>query len=295
MRNRLPGAVFALVVSQFLANSALAGADGNFSNSNRFRGYHPEGALKPAALGPRMVAVDCAKGASLQRGIDRALPGDLILVAGLCRESVLIVRNRVVLQCIAGGRLFGIKGATIEVRGKYVVVAGCAVTGGGAGIRVANGGSAVLIGNKISGARTGIDISGNSYGRLIDGNRVTGNVTGIMVRQGSGADIIDTVINDNTGAGLVVTRAAAADIVGNRITGNGASGVTITDSSAAQFSDDTVFGREANEISGNGAKGIFCGDVSAVTFGAAQKFGAGNPGGNFDSSGGGFCAVAGKP
>src|ERR1700682_4589864 len=80
------------------------------------------------------VACDKDPQGALQRGIDAARPGDVILVTGTCKENLEITETKHRIPLDGGGKatINGIDpdAFTISVRGRGIVIKGFTVTGG---------------------------------------------------------------------------------------------------------------------------------------------------------------------
>jgi len=227
----------------------------------------------------RRILVKCDKGKSIQRKLDRAKPGDIIEVRGTCNESIVMVTDRVSLDCksVADGSIVGTGDAlsTIRVMARNVTVANCDVSAGDSTsntVGIGRGASMTLRSNKVSGSpgRNIIVVAQNSYGRLID-NEIAGARNGVFISSGSMADLFLNDISDVTN-GVLVTNSAAVDLVDNIITGLDATppfgaGVFVSRTATANFSNDANFGSGDNVIQ-NFAHGVRCRDNSAVRFGS---------------------------
>ena len=220
--------------------------------------------------------VDCDKGKSIQRRLDKAWPGQTISVSGTCNESIVIEKDRTTLDCgsLGNASIIGTGGAvsTISITARNVTISSCDVTAGDSTritISVLRGGSMILEGNRISGARNTVVAVQSSYARVI-GNEITSERNGVFVSSGSSADVVDNEIH-NVINGVLVTNGASADIVGNTMTGSGTgfspfgAGVFVSRASTGNFSNDGTFGTAANTIQ-NFTRGIRCFDNSAVRF-----------------------------
>jgi nitrous oxidase accessory protein NosD len=240
----------------------------------------------------RTRKVNCDKGGSIQRKLDRAKEGDTIEVSGTCVEDLVIAKDRITLDCLspANASITGAGGSrnSIEIRGRNVLVANCTVSGGAnplGAIVVRSNGSAEIERNRIfagsAAGATGVAVSQNSYGQLVD-NEISGGVNGVFVLSGSMADLFRNTISD-VAIGIGVFNSAAADIVDNTLTGRGTGtgiGVFASRASTANFSNDVIFGNGDNVIQNFGT-GILCNFWSVVRFGPAppvvpQDDGTGN-------------------
>ncbi len=174
------------------------------------------------------IQVDCSS-ASLQATIDKAKPGDTLLVSGTCKES-LVIYEEVARITLDGQRKATIEGPdegkpTIEVRGRGITIKGFTVTGGRDGISVIRGGQAIIDGSTVQGAA----------------------LNGIFVRSSS-ARITNNKIQNNRRSGIGITNTSAAWIGNNTVKNNGTNGMTITNTSAAWVG---VFRRTDRTVSPN--------------------------------------------
>ena len=261
----------------------------------------PAGADDDDDDGPRTRTVNCAAGQSIQSKLDRARPGDTVLVNGTCTENVVMRTNNVSLVAGTAGAIVAANANdnVVTVRALDVVVTGLAITGGTSGIALLRGGTAAVSGTTVTGySNSGLTASQNSYGRF-ESNVVTGNNvgTGIVVVLSSSADILNNTVSSSQ-TGIFMSRNGSADIVGNTISNNVGSGVLVLRGAVAEFSADVISGNAPNTIEGNGGNGILCASNAAVRFGVAQDFGTGNTGANFVAvtpPNGTGCSVTGTP
>lgn len=240
---------------------------------------------------------DCGAGETIQHRLDKNVrDGDTVEVSGSCEENVVIDKDRVTLQCLAGSEIDGGGAIAITVEGGNVRILDCSIVGGSTGILVSRGGSALIERNTMSGLTTGIAVTQSSYARITDNNEITGNTgMGIVVSNASHADIAGNKINDNDSNGVFITRSSVGELVGNEIKGNGDSGVFVQRTSTVELSADITHGRTPNEIEGNGNWGVRCLNNAAIRFGEPQDWGSGNTPDNVQIAGSGLCASSGNP
>lgn len=212
----------------------------------------------------------CDKGKSLQKQIDKAKPGDTIVITGTCEENVVITADKanLIFTVAVGGD--GISGdsirPTMEVRGRDITIQFLHLTGGTDVVVVLGGGNVTLIGSTISkcnregdgvvidnGSTAHIGLrSENSFGS----NTISGCRVGILVDRSSGATIAANTITENTAAGIVVVNGSAAKIGisntfgRNTITnnGSGSNGITVSNTSTAEIFGNTIRGNVGNGI-----------------------------------------------
>jgi parallel beta-helix repeat protein len=221
--------------------------------------------------------VNCDKehSGALQRAIDRAAPGQTILVGGTCYENVSIPPGKDLLTLDGGGN-GAIHGAdvttnTLQIRGpRGITITGLTITGGRAGIDVSRGATALIDGNTIEGTgRNGITLgsfaSANIVNNTIQNNAsagilVTGNAFGFIgFATADDASASPNIIRNNGTHGISVTLSSSARIAGNTISNNVRHGINVERASQATVSD--------NSIDANGQHGIFVIENSVVNLG----------------------------
>jgi parallel beta-helix repeat protein len=222
--------------------------------------------------------VDCDKEhpGALQRAIDRATPGQTILVTGTCNENVSIPKGKDLITLDGGGS--GVVNGpditvnTIQIRGPNgVTLTGLTVSGGRVGIDVSRGATALIDGNTIEGtARNGITLgafaSANIVNNTIQNNAsagilVTGNAFGFIgFATADDAVASPNVIRNNGTHGISVTLSSSARIAGNTIGNNARHGINVERASQATVSDNT--------IDANGQHGILVTENSHVNLGS---------------------------
>ncbi len=227
--------------------------------------------------------VDCSS-ASLQAAIEKAKPGDTLLVSGTCKEN-LVIHEEVARITLDGQGKATIEGRpdagpTIRVRGRGITIKGFTITGGRNGLHVTGGGQATIDGNTIQGVRRGILVNWSSSASItnntIQNNRSTGitlvdtsfakignntiknNRSGITIAINSAAWVgvfrprdrtaSPNIIENNEGNGIVVTLVSSARIVGNTIRNNKRAGINVTRASSAYISSNTTDGNGGNGI-----------------------------------------------
>jgi len=214
------------------------------------------------------ASVDCGKEppGALQRAIDRAVPGQIILVAGTCLENVSIPPGKDGLT-LAGGGTGTISGPdpavnTLQIRGpRAVTIRRLTIRGGRAGIDVSRGATAVIDGNTIDGTgRNGITLgafaTANIFNNTIQNNAaagilVTGNAFGFIgFATADDAAASPNVIRHNGTHGISLTLSSSARIAGNTISDNARHGVDVERASQATVSDNTI---DANRQHGTSA------------------------------------------
>jgi len=218
--------------------------------------------LLPSGGEAATIQVDCPS-ASLQAAVDKAKPGDILLVSGTCNENVFIQAEvqRITLDGQGKATIDGpdTKRNVIYVRGRDVTIKGFIVRGGRNGIVINVGGTAVVDGNTVENTgRHGVLVEQVSFARIINNTIRNNPRDGIIVGGSSYAYIgffrpkdraaMPNSIQNNGRAGIRVNGASSARINGNTITGNKRAGVRVQGASQASIGGNT--------INGNGGDGI---------------------------------------
>jgi len=197
--------------------------------------------------------VDCSS-ASLQAAIEKAKPGDTLLVSGTCKEN-LVIHEEVARITLDGQGKATIEGPdtskhTVQVRGRGITIKGFTVTGGLQGINVW-GGQAIIDGNTVQGAaRAGIFVTRTSYAGIVNNTVQNNGTNGIGISANSfgfvgalGASdktASPNIVQNNRRTGITVARSSAARIVGNTIRNNKRFGVSIRLTSDADITNNTI-------------------------------------------------------
>ena len=209
------------------------------------------------------VNVDCSTGGALGPMLPTLKPGDVVMVHGTCRENLLIQPSleRITLDGQGGATIQAPDAhqPAIQVLGREVTIKGFTVIGGFFGIATNRGGTVVIDGNTIrEAAHSGIEVSQNSFARIINNTIEHNQVNGIFVLGSSSVHIgvlstgdkapSPNVIQDNGEDGIKVLRASTARIIGNSTSGNRGNGLTVHQSSHADVA--------GNVFNANGQHGI---------------------------------------
>jgi hypothetical protein len=229
----------------------------------------------------------CGPNRTIGQSLKKLKPGETLLVSGVCNENLTITEEvlNVVIDGQGSAAIRAVDPAenAVNIRGRGVTLQGFTVSGGDRAIAMQNGGAAIITGNIIEGAATfGVQVSRNSFARVI-GNTIRSNGTdGINVRLGAAADVFDNVITQNRN-GIDVDNGGSVDISGNHILANREDGVRLRDNSNVRFSGDPD-NATINVIELNGDNGVDCARGGAIN-GDPISFGAGNAGGNTNIAG----------
>ncbi|AMY07973.1 nitrous oxide reductase family maturation protein NosD [Luteitalea pratensis] len=219
----------------------------------------------------RPVTVDCNAGGAINRVLKSLKPGDVVLVQGRCLENVVIQSElqRITIdgQGTATVKPPDARQPAIQVLGREIRIKGFTTDGGFSGIAINRGGTAIVDHNMIENAsEMGLEVSQNSFGRIINNTIRHSGVDGILVLGSASAHIgvlrtDDTVpspnsILENGGDGIRVLRTSTARIIGNSLTGNRRSGLSVQQASHADVA--------GNRFDGNAEHGIRAVGNSAV-------------------------------
>jgi parallel beta-helix repeat protein len=210
------------------------------------------------------INVDCRTGRGIGQALSELTPGDVVLVQGSCRENVLIHSeiSRVTIDGRGQATISAVdaRQPAIQILGREITIKGFLVTGGFFGVAVNWGATATIETNTIEGAvHSGIEVSQNSFGRIIDNIIRRNRQNGVLVLGSASAHIgvlrsddqtpRPNTIQDNGGDGIHVIRASTARIIGNTVAGNGGHGLAVQQTSHADVA--------GNAFSGNGKHGIY--------------------------------------
>jgi parallel beta-helix repeat protein len=227
------------------------------------------------------VNIDCNTGGAVGPILNGLKNGDVLLVQGTCQENILIPAQ---LQHITldGQRKATIKAPdpgqpAIQVLGREVTIKGFTVIGGSFGIAINRGATAVVDANTIQNARhTGVEVSQNSFARIINNIIEHSGQNGIFVLGSSSAHIgvLSTgdkvaqpnVIQGNGGDGIQVLRASTARIIGNTVSGNQRNGLTVQQVSHADVAGNTFNSNRLHGIRAVGNSGVNLADSAMRLF-----------------------------
>jgi hypothetical protein len=250
----------------------------------------------PVSMWAATVPVDCGAGGKIQSALNAAIPGDTLLVTGVCQENVTVrdEASRIAINGQGSATIQAITStaATVTVLGRNITIQGFTITGGRQGVSVLRGGSALIDSNLIEGsagagvivlqngharivnnriqlnANAGILVQENSYARIgfLDlggpalGNIIQNNaVAGILIQGTSGAWVVGNGIAENDGPGVSIRGASEASLAGNHINQNQSDAVTVTQNSFVQLGDEPGILNAPNETAGlNGGFGVRC-------------------------------------
>jgi hypothetical protein len=178
--------------------------------------------------------VNCDKGQTLSKALERADPGDTIRVSGTCAERVVVTTDRI----------------TIDGQGSAIL------DGGGGPLTDF---TAVVM---INGAR-GVRIKGLTV-RNSPGD-------GILAQQGAAVTVEETITRGNASNGIAVGQGSTAELTGSAMTGNRVGLDVYTGSSVVLRAAVTIDLNSVNgvEINGEAVVEIRAADVTASNNGQA--------------------------
>jgi parallel beta-helix repeat protein len=249
-------------------------------------------------VGAATVNVDCNAGNAVGAILSGLKSKDVVLVQGTCQENVLLPpdlqsvtfdgRGKATIKAVDAGQ------PAIQILGREITIKGFTVIGGSFGIAINRGATAIIDTNTIQNAAiTGLEISQNSFGRIVNntihhsgrhgiyvlgsasahiGVLSTGDavaqpniirdnaVDGIQVLRSSTARIIGNTLSGNQGNGLTVQQASHADVAGNVFNGNGQNGIRVFGNSGVNLADSAMrlFEQPNTTTAPNGLFGIRC-------------------------------------
>ena len=222
---------------------------------------------------PATVTVNCDAGGKLQTAVNAALPGDTILVSGVCNENVT-VRDEAARLTLDGQGSATIHGpnagaATITVLGRNITIKGFTITGGRQGISILRGGSALIDSNTLQeSVGIGIIVLQIGHARIVNNTIQFNPGGGISVQENSfarigfldlGGPALGNTVRKNGGAGVIVQSTSGAALVGNNVSENDGPGVWVKGASHTHLA--------ANHIDNNASDGVSVSQNSYVQLG----------------------------
>ena len=250
------GAMLALVVGTFLSGSIAAA--------------NPE---------PRVVQVNCSNGNTLAKALDRGNEDRalIVLVQGVCNETVTIERSDVTLRGEPGAAINGPDAAVdaVTVRADRVTIENLVVSGGKNGIVASGAGNFTVRGTTVqSTGRTGILVVGGS-GATIDASTVQSNPRDGVSTEGSQVTLMNSTVRQNGRIGVFIGTNTSGRIgldsvnesAGNTITQNGANGIGVALGGSALIGNNSVTFNGTDPASTVGRFGIAVTGASADILG----------------------------
>lgn len=267
----------------------------------------------PLAAEAAVFTVHCDFGQHIQHLINLAPAGSIIHVRGTCNESVVIDETKVDITidgektATIQGSATSTRGATVDVRGREIIIRNLTVRYGWDGIWIHHGATATINNSTVENAsNNGVSASTNAVAYIlnstIQNNANTGisildgaaahigflsyqdtvaqpNIVqnngnnGIVVQRASTITVVGSTIQNNAHHGIVALRNGHADIVGNVINGNGTNGVLVYDGSGVNISEietgnSALFSELNTTTVPNGHYGVYCKQGGYVDVGA---------------------------
>ena len=221
-------------------------------------------------LEAKTIKVNCDKGESVQKELDKLNGPATIVVTGICNENVVIMKDDVTIQggtfvgpdpnqntiqvtaarrvLITGATVGGARNGVVSYQGGSVTVESSLIQGNaGAGI-VANFGSSVVVNScTIQGnANQGVIATDNAALVLVNSTINSNGETGVRVWKGSSARIGHNLRGEagpntiqNNRSGIKVYQASQAMIVNNTIQNNRGDGVLV-EGASARLTNNTI-------------------------------------------------------
>lgn len=222
-----------------------------------------------AAEPVKTVMVNCTRGETIAKALTQ---GDerkplVVVVNGVCNESVSVSRDDVTLRGESGAAINGPDPEvdTLTVMANRVTIQEISIGGGRNGITGIGAAALVVRDTTVqSTGRTGIIYSNGSSG-VIDRCRVRLNPRDGVVVETASAAIINSDISQNIRGGIFVGIGGAARIgldprnqgAGNTISQNGGTGVTVVDGGQALMGMNEINGNGTDPATTAGRFGIF--------------------------------------
>lgn len=218
----------------------------------------------------KTVRVHCSHGQTIKKALGRGDEREplVVLIRGVCNETVTIDRSDVTLRGEAGfgGGINGPDAAldVITVLADRISIEDLVVTGGRNGITAGGAGRLTVRGTTLqSTGRTGIVVISSS-GAIIDGSTIQLNPRDGVAVEGSQATVINSTLSQNGRFGVFVGTGASVRIgidnqnnaAGSTVSQNGASGINVFLGGAALIANSSITQNGANPASTSGRAGI---------------------------------------
>lgn len=168
--------------------------------------------------------VDCGRGQRVADALAQATQSTnrvTIKISGICRENLIITRDSVTLEALESGAGFAATAPSVALtlKGRRIVLRGLTLTGGNVGLLAINGSQFFANNLRVSGARTGVQLYGNTTGG-IDASTVENNTEGIWVGMGSSLSLGSSIVRNNQSIGIQAGQANITLASGTVISGN---------------------------------------------------------------------------
>ena len=162
------------------------------------------------------LTVDCTKGETLAKAVERAKPGDTIQVTGTCKETVTITTDRL----------------TLDGQGSAILDGGSVGKSG-----------AVVLSSPMTGFLPffeGVLTIVGARGVTITGFTIQHGVDGITCKGGATCIVRNTILQDNGDEGIQVSHNSAAEVADCTLQRNGEWGIVVFDNSSVLFHGNLV-------------------------------------------------------
>src|SRR5262245_5982878 len=179
-----------------------------------------------ATASEAVKSVHCDKGQTLTKALEKAQPGDTLLLSGICQERVTIATDRITLDGQGSAVIDGGGGGPTEFSAVVTIKSASGVTlkgltvrnGPGEGILAQGGASFTLQAAQVHGnGFTGVSVGGNSTAEVID-TSIHHNGLGVDVYTGSSMIVKGAIaIDHNSGNGVEVNGEAVFEIRGGTV------------------------------------------------------------------------------
>jgi hypothetical protein len=230
---------------------------------------------------PQAWSVNCNAGQSIARAVQRAAPGDTIVVTGTCRERVVITqpvslhgRGTAVIDGSGAARaralLPELDGVIVVDGTTGVALSSLTVRNGRSNGIVATRGAAVIVKDVIAegNAFMGLSVSDNSVVEIVDSVTRSNGVSGFDVFTSSSLILRGTfTASDNASSGGEINGQSIVELRGAQVTiaNNAAFGIIAgSQSQLAVFGFEAARGSTLN-VSGGAVAGIGLAGVSSLT------------------------------
>jgi parallel beta-helix repeat protein len=226
-------------------------------------------------------SVDCSAGGALGSTLPSLKSGDILSIEGVCRENIVLPADLHDIMVDGQGKATiaatDARQPAVQVLGREIIIKGLRVIGGQFGIAINRGATAIVDNNTIEDAAlSGLEVSQNSFGRIINNTMRQNKLHGILVLGSASVHIgvLQTgdrspqpnVIENNGGDGIMVIRSSTARIIGNKLSGNRRNGLTVQQASHADVAGNMIEGNIGHGIRVVGNSGVNLADSAMQVF-----------------------------
>jgi nitrous oxidase accessory protein NosD len=208
-------------------------------------------------------AVRCDRGANLQRAIDRAKPGDRLIIRGTCRGHFVVTKRLALIGADREARLHGGGSGQVLVikrdppfdpaRGFLVRVTRLTVTRGDFGILVGEGDVRGEL-DRVTIVRNGSGLSAVRGIVVVRRSLVRGNGPSCGLLAGNGGiTLLDSVVRDNRGSGVCIVDQSHFRSLASTIRGNEGRGIEVDFGAHIELEGSLIRENARGGISGAGS------------------------------------------